>query len=664
MSWHRLILSGGFLIALGWLGLVPVRTPGATGGQRKQSAETAPTSKVIKAEANLVLVDVAVTDKKNHYLKDLEQKDFHVFEDGVEQNIVSFSRAADMKAITPERKRYMVLFFDNMMVRSTAQMEVRQAAAKFVEMTASPDRMMAVMDFGGVLHVAQNFTANGELLNSAIKSVELSVVQTNAAGRQWTRGSQVQTDYATLALLRAFRDIAKMLSTVPGRKTVLFFSSGFLISRERQADFQDTLDALNKANVAVYAVGTEALSASGGVGQMGGDAGSAEATRAPSRRTWMGTSTGVNEQLLRTFASNTGGFPIVDTNDILGGMERVCQEMDESYVLGYVPLNPAHEGRYHKIGVKVDRPGAEVRAREGYVDMKSPDLLAGKPEGKVLEARAAGPEPGDIPVSLSAPYFYLQPGVALVNLALSVPGSSLEFEKQKGGFHSRVNILGIAYRDDGSVAARFSDAVNVDYDKQEKQALDKKPFEYQKCFKIAPGTYVLKVVLSAGGEKFGKYVLPLEVDPFSGKEFRLGGPALGQGIAMVTPQAEDMDVALLENAKPLIANGTQLVPAASHRFSKSMQPDIYVEVYNPLLATGKVQVGIRVDIVERKSNSTIYSTGMTPINQYAHAGSSLVPLIFKLPMDKFPSGDYRMEVRGGDSQGNVPPVRSTDFSLD
>jgi hypothetical protein len=133
---------------------------------------------------------------------------------------------------------------------------------------------------------------------------------------------------------------------------------------------------------------------------------------------------------------------------------------------------------------------------------------------------------------------------------------------------------------------------------------------------------------------------------------------------MVTPQMEDMDEALLEDSKPLIANGTQLVPAASHRFAKNAQPDIYVEVYNPLLASGKVQVGIQVDIVERKTNSTIYSTGMTSINQFTHAGNPLVPLIFKLPMDKFPPGDYRMEVRGGDSQGNASPVRSTDFSLE
>jgi VWFA-related protein len=656
------------LFILGWVGLAPERTPGSPGGQKKPSAEPAPASKVIKAEANLVLVDVAVTDKKKDYLKDLEQKDFHVFEDGVEQNIVSFSREADLRANAPERRRYMVLFFDNTTMETSAQMEERQAAAKFVAMTASLDRMMAVMDFGGVLHVAQNFTADGELLNNAVQTAKFSAVQANVPGGGRSRGARAQADYALRSLLLALRDLARTLSAVPGRKIMLFFSAGFVVSGEYQADFQDTLDALNKANVAVYSVGALGLSASAsGPSRLGGDISSAPARKPPKpskRPPRIGSSVGVREEVLRTFASNTGGFPIVDTNDLLGGMVKVSEEMDESYVLGYVPPNPTHEGQYHKIRVKVDRAGAEVRARDGYFDKKSPDLLAGKPEGKTLEAHAAGSVPGDIPVSLSAPYFYVEPGVALVDLALSIPGSSLNFEKQKDIYHSQVNVLGIAYRDDGTVAARFSDTVNVDYEQQESQMIDENPFQYQKCFKIAPGKYVLKVVLSAGGQKFGKYALPLVVDPFSGKEFTLGGPALGERIAMVTPQTQDMDEALLENTKPLVANGVQVVPSASNRFAQNMQPDFYLEVYNPLLTTGKVQVGIRVNIVDRKTQRTIFSSGITPINQFAHAGNPLVALNFKLPISGLPPGDYRMEVQGGDSAGNVSPVRSADFSIE
>ena len=121
---------------------------------------------VIKAETNLVLVDVIATDKKGNYIKDLEKKDFHVFEDNAEQAISSFSRESDIEPNAPGHQRYMVLFFDDSTMSPALQIQARQAAGKFVESTASPNRMMAVVDFDGTLQIAQNFTADGELVEA------------------------------------------------------------------------------------------------------------------------------------------------------------------------------------------------------------------------------------------------------------------------------------------------------------------------------------------------------------------------------------------------------------------------------------------------------------------------------------------------------------------
>ena len=132
----------------------------------------------------LVLIDAVATDKKKHYVRDLTQKEFHLFEDGREQNIASLSREADIKLGTLGQERYLVLFFDNTTIAPENLLEEREAATKFVEMTASPNRMMAVVDFRGALHVAQNFTANSDLLNNAIKRVKFSEDPADAAGSQ------------------------------------------------------------------------------------------------------------------------------------------------------------------------------------------------------------------------------------------------------------------------------------------------------------------------------------------------------------------------------------------------------------------------------------------------------------------------------------------------
>jgi len=659
---HRLVLAAGFFLALGGLRLARCQAPGPAGGGKDQSAQPAPApSAIFRSEANLVLVDAVVTDKKKHYIKDLAQKEFHLFEDGLEQSIVSFYREADIKPGTPGQERYLVLFFDNTAIAPENLLEEREAATKFVEMTASPNRMMAVVDFRDGLHVGQNFTANSDLLENAIKGVRSSAIQSSAVQESATpfhdigsSADRKEHGFATPDLFLAIRGIADLLSTVPGRKVMIFLSAGFELNSDRQANLLATVDALNKANIGVYPVSALGLPAS---------AGSAPGGRGLSA-TAMPASVRASDQGLYYLASHTGGFPIVDANNLTRGMQRVAEEMQESYILGYIPPNPAHDGSYHKIQVKVDRAGAEVRTRDGYFDMKSPDPLRGKPEAKTLEARATSSEPGEIPVTLSAPYFYVQPGVAMVNLALSIPGASFEFEKQKGAFHSHLDILGIADRDDGSVAARFSDTVALDYDEEQVQQIAKGPFEYQKCFKITPGTYMLKVALSAGGQRLGKYVLPLVVDSFSGKEFTLGGPALGDRIVTLTPQTEDMDEALLENSKPLVANGMQVVPSASNRFAKNAQPVVYVEVYDPLLKASPLQVGILFKIVDRSTNHLLYSSNTIPIRQPLRPGSPLIPVSFNLPIDQLPAGHYEIEVWARDSDGNMSAVKGSDFSVE
>ena len=131
----------GLLITLGGLGLESATAPAAPAGAQNPSppaAENPPV--VIKAETNLVLVDVIATDKKGNYIKDLEKKDFHVFEDDAEQPISSFSREADIEPNAPAHQRYMVLFFDDSTMDPGLQIQARQAAGKFVESTASPNR--------------------------------------------------------------------------------------------------------------------------------------------------------------------------------------------------------------------------------------------------------------------------------------------------------------------------------------------------------------------------------------------------------------------------------------------------------------------------------------------------------------------------------------------
>ena len=75
----------------------------------------------------------------------------------------------------------------------------------------------------------------------------------------------------------------------------------------------------------------------------------------------------LGQDSLRVLSDETGGFAVVNTNDISGAFQRLVEENSSYYVLGYYPANERRDGRFRKIEVRVNKPGLTVRARRGYV---------------------------------------------------------------------------------------------------------------------------------------------------------------------------------------------------------------------------------------------------------------------------------------------------------
>src|SRR6266478_5780720 len=223
---------------------------------------------MIKNESKLVLVDAVVTDKKGKYVHDLSQADFKVFEDNKEQQVSSFSAGVDAATQANGQRRYLILFFDNSTMAMPDQIQARGAAKKFIEANAGPDRLMAVVDFGGSLRIVQNFTANANLLQAAVSGVKSSSVDPNApaldvpvtvASAGLPSLGNAAADFGARSMLLAVRSLAKNLRSIPGRKMVVLFSGGFPLTQENQSELTATIDACNKSNVAVYALDARGL---------------------------------------------------------------------------------------------------------------------------------------------------------------------------------------------------------------------------------------------------------------------------------------------------------------------------------------------------------------------------------------------------------------------
>src|SRR5215469_4763228 len=219
------------------------------------------TGTVIQTETKLVLVDSVVTDKKGEYVRDLTMKDFKVWEDNKEQAIKSFSFEADPASPSANQKHYLVLFFDNSTIDYANQALARQAAAKFIDANAGPNRMIAVVNFGGALQIAQNFTDDKEVLKQVVSGIKTSAVSPNGTA---SSGGGVQLNrsmasFGAYDLVLSIRTLAKNLASVPGRKIVVLLSGGLPLTSELMSEVTATLDVCNRSNVAIYPIDIRGL---------------------------------------------------------------------------------------------------------------------------------------------------------------------------------------------------------------------------------------------------------------------------------------------------------------------------------------------------------------------------------------------------------------------
>ncbi len=370
-----------------------------------------------------------------------------------------------------------------------------------------------------------------------------------------------------------------------------------------------------------------------------------------------------NQNVMYLLAEGTGGFVITNTNDLIGGMKKIGQEQNQYYIVGYTPPESV-EGSCHTLRVKVDRGGTSVRSRAGYCNVKGNDVLAGSPIEKTLESRATSTTAGTIAAAMRAPFFYTGENTARVAVAIEIPSETIKFEKVKGKMHSSVNVLGIAYKQDGTVAARFSDAVKLEFESQkEVQAFKAAPMHYENQFDIASGSYNLKVVFDSGGESFGKLDSPLLINAYDGAAFAISGVAFSQKFGKVTESDAKLDSVLLEGRSPLVAGPNQFTPTGVSRFKASETVGLYFEVYdNAVTAETKPTVAAQLRILDAKTLAVLNDSGNVLIDNYVRAGNPVVAAALRLPLAELKPGNYRLELKALDSTGNFA-TRTADFEI-
>ena len=300
-------------------GLAALVALGAGRPLSAQAPQRKPSDSVFRAGVEMVSLNVTVLDQQQHYLTDLESRDFTILEDGARQDITYFNRMSLPIALS-------------LLIDTSASMEQRltiaQDAAVGFAKKLRPQDLAQVVDFDTRVEVLQGFTADTTALETAIRNTQ--------AG-----GSTAMFN----ALYISLKELAKIRPRTEDdvhRRAVVVLSDGEDTSS--LVTFDEVLDLAKRSATTIYAIGLQ------------------------SRDNGLSKGFKEAEYVLRQLATETGGrafFP-QRPEDLAGIYGVIADELASQYVIGYASSNQKRDGSWRRLTVQVNRTGTTARTKRGY----------------------------------------------------------------------------------------------------------------------------------------------------------------------------------------------------------------------------------------------------------------------------------------------------------
>ena len=275
--------------------------------------------KALKMDVDLALVNVTVTDPYNRLVTGLEKENFRVYEDNVEQEVVTFSSEDVPISIG--------VIFDFSGSMSNKVGKAREAAVQFFK-TANPQDEFFLVSFNERAELTSSFT-------NSVEDLQSSLMLTSAKGR-------------TALLDAIYLGLSQMRGAHNGKRALLILSDGG--DNHSRYNESDIKRLVREADTQLYAIGI--------FDALGYRDRTPEELNGPS--------------LLSEITEMTGGrvFPVGSVEELPDIATKISMELRNQYVLGYRPSNKAHDARWRKIKIKLRAPRGlpplNVYAKTGY----------------------------------------------------------------------------------------------------------------------------------------------------------------------------------------------------------------------------------------------------------------------------------------------------------
>ena len=697
---QRLVL-GPVLAALLVGGALAQEPPPPASSPAEQPPEV-----VFGTEVDYVEVDALVTDAQGDVVSGLTRDDFQVFEEGLPREIATFAEVAlpvGDAAATPGGAapgdtatneaglsgRIYAIVLDDLQVHARRSGLVREIASQFVEENLEEGDVAAVFFTGGGRGAV--FTGDKRLLREAIGAFEgrktgsatlerLSLLDhqkdmmlarpsptedalTPRLGRD-RDPSDLERVYAARIAMDTLELAARAFAGVHGRrKAILLFSEGidfdtFDAMGEVQRDaarvrqsMEDAIAVATRYNAAVYGIDPR-----GPVSVVGPD--DIQLTLPAVDGTGIDLQSLDQEvqrslESLRMLSRETGGFPVLSTNDFARAYELIVRANSRYYLLGYFAQDFRPDGAYRRIEVRVRRPGVRVVARDGYVRPRAGDTKRERPSVALpadtslelveLLGRPL-PEPG-LPLAVSAAVFRGSDENGSVAVTIEIPGRELPLRQESDHAVNQLEITLIAIDASGAIQTGDRLLVQPRLSAGTRERVERSGLRFVRRLALPPGRYQLRVAAREAelGQR-GSVFYDLAVPDYGERTLAMSGILLTSrgAAATLTPSID----AQLE---PLLATP----PTVARRFASGDVVSAYFEVYPE--ADGDTTVTARVTDSLRRE---VFRASAGRQDAPAAPGR-----VVEIPLEAVGPGRYQLQIEARRGLGQPPASRELSFEV-
>lgn len=534
-----------------------------------QTGQTSATT--ITSSTELVLIPAVVDNKSGSHVSGLKKEEFALKQDGKSQSIAIFEEVRTNSARVRRSEgehgtfsnfelggsdyhRLSIIVLDFVNTPLSEVSNTRTALVKFLSEVAESGEPMCLLALtSGGLILLHDFTDDPKLLAIALQRAQSNTAPIiheqvvdphhpvgDALAKAITeliRGQlkseahlgSLENKAAASLTVQALQQIAKGFRGLPGRKSLIWASSGFPFSLspgsplmcepacpvhrrdEMQSAYDNLWRMMNDAQIAIYSVDLRSATADmpmsiGGVRPDIGDPQFDTAAQAREQRA-------DTNDTLQLFAENTGGKAFLGGGNLIQSFHQAIQDDTAYYMLGYYVSPRNTKTGWHNVSVVVHAKGAHIRYRNGFFLSRDSSATSARQD---IELALSSPlDYTGVPVSVT--WSGREPGKdrgkARMRFDLVMPPSFASVDESDDN-HMVVDIAAAARNLSGDVVADLSQRIDLHLKTASVEQIQNDGMTYRNGLQLPPGEYNVRfVVRDALGNRMGSVAAPVKVAP-------------------------------------------------------------------------------------------------------------------------------------------------------